>query len=692
MLRIEKSYPQKHSTLSHLLTRIDVPYMLHFWSLHLLFWHSTILQKLLDQEDIFVVWWAVRDLLLGITTDPKDIDITLSWNPDIIRESMNFDPKMWSRFRTEKFGTMTFLPKHTVEIDGGSETEIETGVQRSDTDADISTWVSGSLDTKEESAVYELTPFRTESEYTDNRHPDEVIRSDSLLDDASRRDFTINALYWIWVHIKASDIKLSSPSSQIKNESKLIQLLVKEKNICVSSSVTQTKTLILQDYDTIQKLFPTWRLDKDILRELLKKTKQYISPIWLTPLPSPDPQSKHEISEDHVENHAPNQENTVQLSILLDPTLWLQDCIHHNITTVWDPNKRFKEDALRIVRGVRFVNILNQKLPDTHLQNSWYDIEKVTRNSMKLHAPLVQNLAGERLHAEITKVFSHHNPFWYIALLRELDLLKTIFPSVHKTLWNIQPIKYHPFDTYNHTILTLHALQTYLSESHETNKHNDSDTYIPTRIDLIQLAMLYHDVGKPEQYDAFEQEIAKNPDDPDRSAFVHHTESGVSLALTDLKKLCFPKKDIEEICRYIRRHHRPGEILQSSEKKQHTKVRKLLSDGGKQRCINLISMAIADRRWQFNPLQSPAIAQLEEMKETIIRLDTEEWRFLPKHLQVNGNDIMTVHSLQPWPIIWKIVEKVFDHVLWDVNERNSSEKIHEYVKQILPKLREETHH
>jgi hypothetical protein len=49
----------------------------------------------------------------------------------------------------------------------------------------------------DQSCQYEITPFRTETTYTDNRHPDEVIRSGSLLDDAARRDFTINCMYYM---------------------------------------------------------------------------------------------------------------------------------------------------------------------------------------------------------------------------------------------------------------------------------------------------------------------------------------------------------------------------------------------------------------------------------------------------------------------------------------------------------------
>lgn len=85
--------------------------MLNFKNLSILHNHHTSVQQLLAQQDIFVVGGCIRDLLLGITHDPKDIDITMSGDPDSIWEAMPFDETTLSRFRTEKFGTMTFLPK-----------------------------------------------------------------------------------------------------------------------------------------------------------------------------------------------------------------------------------------------------------------------------------------------------------------------------------------------------------------------------------------------------------------------------------------------------------------------------------------------------------------------------------------------------------------------------------------------------
>lgn len=60
---------------------------------------------------------------------------------------------------------------------------------------------------------YEITPFRTETTYSDSRHPDEVVRSDSLLEDSQRRDFTINCMYYTKIATSSKQQVASTPLS-----------------------------------------------------------------------------------------------------------------------------------------------------------------------------------------------------------------------------------------------------------------------------------------------------------------------------------------------------------------------------------------------------------------------------------------------------------------------------------------------
>lgn len=114
-----------------------------------------------------------------------------------------------------------------------------------------------------------------------------------------------------------------------------------------------------------------------------------------------------------------------------------------------------------------------------------FDFESQTYKSMKKNRYLVQRIAKERIHDELIKVFEADNPFGYVALLDDLHLLELLFPHVYRCKKIDQPVRYHPFDIYAHTMLTLYNLQQL-----NTNY-------------LVKLAMLYHDVGKVDQYHTY---------------------------------------------------------------------------------------------------------------------------------------------------------------------------------------------
>lgn len=134
--------------------------MLHFSRLAHLHTHRSIVQEITPEQDIFIVGGAIRDLLLGISETVTDIDLTGAGDPEQWWECMQLPEAGRSRFRTEKFGTMTLVHKEALP-----------------------------------EVCYEITPFREETGYADNRHPEAIVRSHDLLADSKRRDFTINALY-----------------------------------------------------------------------------------------------------------------------------------------------------------------------------------------------------------------------------------------------------------------------------------------------------------------------------------------------------------------------------------------------------------------------------------------------------------------------------------------------------------------
>jgi tRNA nucleotidyltransferase/poly(A) polymerase len=125
---------------------------------------------------------------------------------------------------------------------------------------------------------------------------------------------------------------------------------------------------------------------------------------------------------------------------------------------------------------LRFVNVLNHQLKSKKSDSTLFDFDKATRNALKRNHHLIENIAKERIKDELIKIFTKGDPFGFVALLDESHMLQTIFPSVYATKYIQQPVRYHPFDVYTHTLLTLYELQ----------KINNNY--------LVRLSMLYHDV------------------------------------------------------------------------------------------------------------------------------------------------------------------------------------------------------
>lgn len=583
--------------------------------------HSDYLTSVFWHQDIFFVWGVVRDLLLWLSTAPTDVDITSGWNPEEIFKKLTSD--IYHLFRTEKFGTISVIPK-----------EISLP------------WYEQTTDTSDTRITYELTPFRTEWGYADFRHPQEISRSSDLIADSKRRDFTINAMYAYVCDVTTSKTQGETPilATLIWSEEELSERLTTWQDLFF----TDSNILLLQNHETITRCFAEGKLQHETLKEIINT-------------------SLHCTYTDTQND---------RLIILIDPHHGIQDLITKTICTVWDPHQRFGEDALRILRWVRFANILNHELyywphaqysPHEAIQHhaASFDFSAETRHSMKKNYYLVSYIAKERIKDEITKIFKKWNPFGYIALLQELNLLKILFPALAATYNVPQPVRYHAFDVYAHTLLTLHKLCL-------------------INIDyLVRLAMLYHDVGKTDQYYYFSQHITKEEKKLPITHQMYHAQAlWPELAQKDFRALWFSNNEIETICRYIKYHHRPGELLDSTPEIRTKKLRQLLSEVGPDMLYNLMDIAIADRHGQYNPLQPAATAQLEHMKQQVQTMYAEEWRFMLKDLAVNGDTLMKELWLTPWPIIGELLEKAFNRVLSDVKERNIPSTILTYIKSL----------
>lgn len=566
--------------------------------------HQKYLQKKCKTDDVFLVWWCIRDLILNTEKTFKDIDFTMAWIPKDIYEKI--DKKDISHFITEKFGTITLIPKwHKVQ--------------------------------------YELTPLRTENEYSDNRHPEKIQRQDDLILDSNRRDFTINSLYYFSTSLDKKHFSFSDKLAK-KNITNIVELQKSlEKNGILFYQ--DQNLLIIQDHKYISKLFDKWHFNSDFAIYLLDTIKE----LFIFKKKSKD--------------------STIR--IIIDPHKWLQDILKKTIKCVWDPDNRFTEDALRTIRALRFVSVLNQKLRNsvkTKEKITLFDIESNTRTSLKKHVNLVENVAKERIKDEMMKVFAFGDPFAFISLLDETKLLEYIFPALYKTKNVEQPVRYHPFDTYVHTLLTLYELQ----------KINQDY--------LVRFSMLYHDVWKVWQYEAYQNNLSREEIREILSWPLNHRNSGPEIAKEDFWNLWFSKNEIKDIMRYIANHHVPWEILDAKDDNRIKKLRKLYSNAGFEKVNNLLDITIADRLWQYNPMQNSGdITDIEDLRILLKQLKKEEWQFTSKDLKVDGKILMDYFQTPAWPNVGDMLQQALDRVMNDIKTRNNKEEILKYLRWYLKK-------
>lgn len=558
--------------------------------------HFKYLKTKINKENIFIVWWSIRDILLDIEKDPKDIDITTDQDPQTIFSQIKQEEI--SIFKTDKFGTITIVPK----------------------------WQDSNI----EKVKYELTPLRSEWQYDDFRHPWKINRTNNIVLDSKRRDFTINCLYYFSIdldYIKPNYNKIKDELDLIKKLKKNWKVFLLDKNI-----------LIIKDKELINKLFPNANLDIEILKDIIKN-------------------NSYNISNDFVDKK--------NISIIIDPWWGIEDILNKKIKAVWEADSRFQEDALRIIRWVRIPNILNQKIKKDKnkiKETIFFDYDWETWASMKKNYFLVQFIAKERIKDEIMKVFIADNPFGFVVLLDELNILKYIFPYLYMTKNNNQPVRYHAFDTYAHTILCFYNIQF-------INKDP-----------LVRFAMLYHDVGKPDQYycsSLLDREERKKI----HSMRINHSTCWADMTLQDFKKLWFSKKECETISFYVKEHLLAWEILSWKEKNIIKKIKKLLSSIWYKKLQNLIDICIADRRWQYNPLQLENVDVLQNLKKLIDEIYEKQWEFTQKDLKIDGNIVIEEMQINPWPQVWILLQKALNWVIQDIDNRNNKEIIIEYLNK-----------
>lgn len=425
-----------------------------------------------NNYEAFMVGGCVRDCLLGLT--PKDYDITTSALPNI----------------TES------LFKKTVP----------TGIQH------------GTITVILNNENLEVTTYRTEGNYIDNRHPESVEFVSNIKEDLSRRDFTVNALAY------------------------------------------NNKVGLLDYFNGIE----------DINNKIIK--------------------------------------------------------------AVGNPNKRFQEDALRMLRAIRFSCQLG------------FEIEEETYSAIKTNYKLIKNISLERVRDELCKILISNNPCQGVNMLKDTGILQIIIPEINSLVGYTPRCNNHNRDVFNHTLNVI-----------SNTSNNDL---------ILRLSALFHDVGKLNT-------LKQLPNG--HCYFPGHAQEGAIICKPILSRLKFDNNTIDKVSKIIYDHL----VLDVNYMPNDGEIKRLLIRVGSENIFTLFELQKADINSLWDPV--PFLKKVDYISDRVKLILKNKEPLYIKDLAVTGSDLMTHLNIKPGKIIGEILTFLLEKVLDDktLNTKDNLLKISE---------------
>lgn len=421
-----------------------------------------------DHHDAYVVGGCVRDSLLGI--EPKDWDICTSATPSEILYSFH-DKKV-----------------------------IETGIKH------------GTVTVVMDDGQYEVTTFRVDGDYSDNRHPDSVKFVESIYEDLSRRDFTINAMAY---------------------------------------------------------------------------------------------------------NSAG----------LIDPFHGREDLERGVISCVGDPDARFEEDALRILRAMRFASVYG------------FTIDEKTSMSIHKNKDRLLNIAAERIQTELCKMLCGKGVL--NVLLEYRDVMATIIPELKPCVGFNQNNKFHEYTVYDHI-------------AHAVANYDATDV-------VVKVSLLLHDIGKPCCY----------TEDQNGGHFYGHGTFSHDLAESVLTRLRFDNKTKHDILELVLYH---DAIIEPTPKT----IRRWLNKVGEKQFMRLLDIRMADILAHRKDTQESRIEKCGAIGMLASEIIEQNQCFKMKDLAIDGHDVMNLRGIKEGKEVGCILNEILDAVIAGTLENKRAELI-EYL-------------
>ena len=425
--------------------------------------------------EAYAVGGCVRDSIMGRT--PDDWDITTSASPQEVK-------KLFRR-------------------------TVDTGIQH------------GTVTVMLQKTGYEVTTYRIDGEYEDNRHPKEVIFTKCLEEDLKRRDFTVNAMAY---HPREGLVDL---------------------------------------FDGIG----------DMERKCIR-------------------------------------------------------CVGR-------AEERFSEDALRMMRGVRFSAQFG------------YGMEEETKRAVRKLAGNLESVSAERIRVELIKLLLSPHPD-YLRDAYELGITKIILPEFDVCMETPQNNPHHCYNVGEHTLQGLKAVR--------------ADK-------VLRLAMLLHDIGKP---------LTKTTDASGKDHFKKHAKESTRLAENILRRLKFDNDTLKRVCRLVEFHDWSIDL---EENVRISTVRRLIAKIGEDAFPDMFEINRADLLAQSGYFRAEKLAKQERLEAMYREIKEKSECLSLKDLSVSGKDLLA-QGLKPGKELGEILQRMLTDVLEDP-AHNKKEYLLHHLNQYL---------
>lgn len=314
---------------------------------------------------------------------------------------------------------------------------------------------------------------------------------------------------------------------------------------------------------------------------------------------------------------------------LIDVYGGMKDLNRHLIRCVGHPKERFAEDALRILRAVRFSAQLA------------FPIEPLTAAAVKELAPTLRNISAERIQAEFVKLLTSDHPE-LIMDAYELGITKVILPEFDEMVGVAQNTKHHKYDVAQHTLEALKRVK-------------------PDKV--LRLTMLFHDMGKP---------AMRTTDAMGVDHFKGHALVSEEIARKVLRRMKFDNDTVKKVTRLVCYH---DYRIAATPKN----VRRAMNRIGVELFPKYLEVRLADAMAQSAWHRREKIDNIMEMKELYREILINEDCVTLKDLAVTGRDLMAL-GMKPGKELGDMLNKLLELVL-DEPQRNNKEELCKYVKE-----------